>query len=155
MHIRFPLKQFQITGYIYNGWQFLIIENNNFMFFISSLALIGHSNNDLANSFIVFILFYFYFLKDFIYFIFTQRGREGEKEGEKHQCVVASHVPHTGDLACNPGMCSEWELNQRPFGLQAGTQSTDPHQPGLTFHNFKIVIMFLPYLPNWRCGKIR
>ena len=33
------------------------------------------------------------FLKDFIYFIFRQRGREGEREEEKHQCVVASHIP--------------------------------------------------------------
>ena len=24
----------------------------------------------------------------------------------------------------------DWESNQEPFGLQAGTQSTDPHQPG-------------------------
>ena len=32
-------------------------------------------------------------------------GREGEREGEKHQCVDASHAPPTGDLACNPGMC--------------------------------------------------
>ena len=32
--------------------------------------------------------------KDFTYlFVFTERGREGEREGEKHQCVVASHVP--------------------------------------------------------------
>ena len=23
----------------------------------------------------------------------------------------------------------DWELNQRPFGLQAGTQPTVPHQP--------------------------
>ena len=30
---------------------------------------------------------------------------EGEREGEKHQCVVASHVPPTGDLAYNLGMC--------------------------------------------------
>ena len=55
---------------------------------------------------------------------------EGEREGEKHQCVVASHVPPTGDLACNPGMCPDWELNQQPFGLQAGTQSTEPHHQG-------------------------
>ena len=41
------------------------------------------------------------FLKDFIYFIFRQRGREGEREGEKYQCVVASQVPPTGGLACN------------------------------------------------------
>ena len=63
-------------------------------------------------------------------FIFRQRGREGEKEGEKHQCVVASQVPPTGDLASNPGMCPDWELNRRTFDLQAGAQSTESHQPG-------------------------
>ena len=36
----------------------------------------------------------------------------------------------TGDLACNPGTCPDWESNQWPFGSQAGTQSTEPHQPG-------------------------
>ena len=41
----------------------------------------------------------------FRFFYFRERGREGEREGEKHQCVVASHVPSTRDLACNPGMC--------------------------------------------------
>ena len=35
----------------------------------------------------------------------------------------------TGDLAHNPGMYPDWELNKRPFGSQAGTQSTEPHQP--------------------------
>ena len=70
-------------------------------------------------------------------FIFRERGREGEREGEEHQSVVYSHAPPTGDLACNPGMCPDWESSQQPFGSQAGTQSTDPHQPG--FHiNFKI-----------------
>ena len=29
-------------------------------------------------------------------FIFTQREREGEREGEKHQCVVAFHRPQLG-----------------------------------------------------------
>ena len=28
-------------------------------------------------------------------------------------------------------MFPEWELNQQPFGSQAGTLSTEPHQPGL------------------------
>ena len=28
-------------------------------------------------------------------------------------------------------MCYGWESNKRPFGSQAGTQSTQPHQPGL------------------------
>ena len=45
-------------------------------------------------------------------FIFRERGREGEREGKKHQCVVASRVPPTGDQACNPGMCPDWESNQ-------------------------------------------
>ena len=45
--------------------------------------------------------------------------------------MVASPVPPTGDLAHNPGMCPDWESNLPPFGFQAGTQSTEPHQPGL------------------------
>ena len=55
----------------------------------------------------------------------------GKREGEKHQCVVASCTPPTGDMACNPGMCPDWESNQRPLGSQAGAQSTEPHQQGL------------------------
>ena len=44
----------------------------------------------------------------------------------------ASQVPPSGDLARNPGMCPDWELDQRPFGSQASTKSTEPHQVGLT-----------------------
>ena len=59
--------------------------------------------------------------------MFRERVREGEREGGKYQCVVATRTPSTGDLACNPGMCSDWELNQQPVSLQAGGQSTEPH----------------------------
>ena len=52
-------------------------------------------------------LFYTIFLKRFYSFVFRERGREGERE--KHQCVVASCTPPTGDLAHNPGMCPDWE----------------------------------------------
>ena len=45
-------------------------------------------------------------------------------------CGCLSHSPILGDLARNPGMCSNWESNQRPFGSQAGAQSTQPHQAG-------------------------
>ena len=46
-----------------------------------------------------------FFKKDFIY-LSLEREREGEREGDKHQCVVASHMlPATGDLTCNLGMC--------------------------------------------------
>ena len=58
----------------------------------------------------------FFFFKKLYFFIFRERGMEGEREGEKHQCVIASHIAPTGDLACNPGMCPDWELNWRPFG---------------------------------------
>ena len=76
----------------------------------------------------------FHFFEDFIYFFFGERGREGEREGKKHQCEVASCMPPTEDLADNPGMSPDWESNQQHLGLQAGTQSTDPHQPGLIFY---------------------
>ena len=70
----------------------------------------------------------FYFL-NFIY-LFLERGREKEREGQKHQCVVAFHTPPPGDLSCKPGMCPDWESNQQLFDSQASTQSTEPHQPG-------------------------
>ena len=77
-------------------------------------------------------IFHDLFIYLFIYlFIFRERGREGEREGEKHQCVLASHMPPAGGLACNPGMCPDWESTQGPFVSQAGTQFTEPHQPGL------------------------
>ena len=44
--------------------------------------------------------------------------------------MIASCVPPTGDLAYNPGLCPDWESNHQPFGSQAMTQSTEPHQPG-------------------------
>ena len=72
---------------------------------------------------------------DLIYFTQKEEGREKERERnkdvyEKHQSF-ASYAPPTGDLACNPGMWPGGELNRRPFGSQAGTQPTEPHQRGL------------------------
>ena len=47
------------------------------------------------------------------FYLFTVReGEGGEREGEKHQCVVASHAPPPGGLAHNAGMCPDWESNQ-------------------------------------------
>ena len=66
----------------------------------------------------------FFFKKDFIDLFL-------EREEEREKCVVASCTPLTGDLAHNPGTCPDWESNWRPFGSQAGTQSTESHQPGL------------------------
>ena len=62
-----------------------------------------------------------------------ERGREGEREGEKHQCCLV--CPRLGTWPRNPGMCPDWESNQRPFGSQAGTPSTKPRQPRLNCFN--------------------
>ena len=55
-------------------------------------------------------------------------------------CGSLSRGP-TGDVAHNPGMCPDWETNLQPSGLQAGAQSTEPHQPGLNIYfNYFIVV---------------
>ena len=85
------------------------------------------------------------FLKKGFIYLFVDREEGSEKERKRNnQCLVASEAPHThtGDLACNPGMCPDWESNQQPFGLQAGTQSTEPHQPGL-----ELILIKYQYLP--------
>ena len=57
--------------------------------------------------FILFLLFTTYFM-----YLFLEREREGEREGEKHPLGAS-----TGDLVCNPGTCPARESNQQPFGL--------------------------------------
>ena len=53
-----------------------------------------------------FILYFvFIYLSKIFYLFILELGKEGETEGEKHQCVVVSCVPSTGDLAHNPGTC--------------------------------------------------
>ena len=61
----------------------------------------------------------FLFFEIFYLFIFRERGREGEREREKHQCVIASCSPPSGDTTwptthtctltgnwtCNPLVC--------------------------------------------------
>ena len=61
-------------------------------------------------------VFNFSFLKKGFIYALLERGKEGERKGEKHQCVVACHTPPTRDLAC---MCPDRELNQQPFGSPA------------------------------------
>ena len=72
------------------------------------------------------VLFLFYFLVSYL-FIFRDRRRKGERKGEEHHCVLASHAPPSGDLAHNTSMCPDWELNWWPFASQFGAQPTEPH----------------------------
>ena len=45
-----------------------------------------------------------------ILFIFRERGREGDREGEKHQSVVSQMHPDQGRTH-NVGMCPDQESN--------------------------------------------
>ena len=76
------------------------------------------------------LLIFISFFKAFIYLLLEGKG---ERKKEASACGCLSSLPPTRDLARNPGMCPDGEWNQRPFGLQAGSQSTEPHQPGLSF----------------------
>ena len=87
------------------------------------------------------ILHLFFFLSQ----LFLEKGRQGERERNINVWLPLTRPP-TGDLASNPGMCPDWESNQPPFGLQVGTQSTEPHQPGLTLH---LLIMSIKWHPCW------
>ena len=78
--------------------------------------------------------YYFFNFKDLIYLFLEGGGREKERERNINVWLPLTH-PTTGDLA---GNWHVWDSNWRPFGSQAGTQSTEPHQPGL------IVCYFMP-----------
>ena len=56
-------------------------------------------------------------IKLFLFCFVLKRGRE-------------TSTPPTGGQACNPGVCPRLGIKLANFGSQAGTQSTELHQPG-------------------------
>ena len=72
-----------------------------------------------------------YFFKDSIYLLFREGGKEGEREGEKHQCVIASHSPYWGSGLQHRHVPWLRMESVTLWFIGAGTQSTEPHQPGL------------------------
>ena len=89
-------------------------------------------------------------------YLFLERGegrkkeREGEREGQKHPCVVASHVAPTGDLAHYPDMCPDWESNQQPFGLQPTLNPLSYTSQGQKHTFLTSSQMLLPLVPTVR-----
>ena len=69
--------------------------------------------------------------------IFRERGREGEKEGEKHQCKretltgCPSYTPQMGGLNPQPRHVPWPEIET--FGLWDDAQPAESHWPGLDF----------------------
>ena len=71
--------------------------------------------------------------------LFVQRwGKEGEIEGEK-QISCLSLVLQWG-LGPQPSMCPHQESNWWIFSAQAGSQSTEPHQPGQASSSYRDLV---------------
>ena len=75
----------------------------------------------------IFFKYFSFFLRFYLFIL--DRGKGRRKTGrETSMFGCLSRDPHQRpDLASNPGMFCDWELNQQPFGSQAGAQSTEPH----------------------------
>ena len=68
-----------------------------FCFIYSSITHISKISIKRMVSYIC--IMFCWFLKKILFIYFGQSGKEGEREGERHQCVVASRLPPIGDLA--------------------------------------------------------
>ena len=101
--------------------------------FHAGVATALNKGTSLSQMFI--LVFFNKIFKRFYLFTFRGGGREEEREGningQEVHWLVASRSPPTGDLAHNPGLCPDWELNWQPLGSQVSAQSTEPHQPRL------------------------
>ena len=92
---------------------------------------VGGKRQDLVEDFVFLILIYF--LEDFIFIL--ERGERGKEERKSGS--VASNMPLTGDLACDPGMCPDRESSLQPFALWEDTQLTEPRWSGAILMHFK------------------
>ena len=88
------------------------------------------------------------FLKILLIFRDREKERDSNMDVQKIHWLVVFCMPPTGDLAHNPGMWPDWESNQWPFASQAGTQSTEPHQPGpiCSFWNLSLIVSFIYWI---------
>ena len=84
-------------------------QSHNDIFYSQTMTLLLTSLS-LSLSFSLNYLFF----KNILLILFLDRGEGREKE-KKHQCVVASPVPPTGELSHNSGMCPDWESNHSPL----------------------------------------
>ena len=79
------------------------------------------------------------------FYLFLERGEKREKERERNMKVwLPLTCPQMGTCPTHP----DWESNQGPFSSQAGTPSTEPHQPGLN------VLLNIP-MSSGRNGKVK
>ena len=75
---------------------------------------------------------YIYFLKNILFVL--EKGKEGKREGEKHQCAVAAHAPLVGDLTWLATQAGPLTGNQtgNPLVHRPAFNPLSHHQPGLS-----------------------
>ena len=89
------------------------------------------------------IVFIFFLFKKILFVYLRQRRREGERGGEKHQCVAAFHAPPTGDLTWSTPQAWALTRNQTGNPLVCRLVLTELHQPGLFSFSLFIIICFM------------
>ena len=101
IYIKLHNKSWRVATGIFREWMFIISIT---LFLKKHLRLtVPHLLQMRAQMYISSESF---FRKGFYLFIFRQRGREGERKGEKHWSV-ASCRPQTRNQILTPGMCSD------------------------------------------------
>ena len=65
-----------------------------------------------------------------ILFLFRERGREGEREGERNQCVVASCAPPLGTWPATQECALTGSRTGDPLVCRLALNPLEPHQPG-------------------------
>ena len=86
-------------------------------------------------------VYIYFFFKRFYLFIFRE-GKGGRKRERNISVWLPLMYPLLGTQLATQARALDWELNWRPFGSQTGTQSTEPHQPGLFLFHLIIFIIF-------------
>ena len=74
----------------------------------------------------------FFYLTNF----FWERERKGEERERNINVWLPLACPLLGTWPAAQACALDWESNWQPFGSQAGTQSTELHQPGIKKHFF-------------------
>ena len=85
------------------------------------------------------VLYFSVYCSFFFLLLVPERGERRDKERERNTDQLPPACAPAGDQTCDPGMCPDRELNQRPFGLQVTPSQLSHTGQGfsvLFFHTF-------------------
>ena len=118
----------------------------------------------LSRSYRFYELALFLFLRFYLFIYREEEGREKEMERNMDEqeihWSVASCMPPTGDLACNPGMCPDREFNRWPLvhGPAFNSRSySSQGQLALSVSHLLVILNFAKFWErkwSWSSGPI-